>query len=129
MRGIDTNVLVRYIVQDDPVQSAKATNFIENKDAEEILISGIILCEMVWVLESAYTYSRVSIIKVIEQILKTRQFFLHEPDILWQSWQSYKNDGADFADHYIAHLNHNNHCEYTATFDKKAGRLKYCKLL
>lgn len=130
MKGIDTNVLVRYIVQDDPVQSAQASQFIESDDSEEsIYINGIVLCELVWVLESAYGYPRKSIAKVIEQILKTRQFRIHEPDILWQSLSGYKNDGADFADHYISHLNHINGCEYTVTFDKKAAKLKYFKLV
>lgn len=131
MKGLDTNVLIRYIVQDDPAQSAQATKLIEQDDdsEESIYINGIVLCEVVWVLESAYGYSREIIAKVIEQILKTRQFRIHEPDILWQSLSGYKNDGADFADHYISHLNHINGCEYTATFDKKAAKLKYFKLV
>src|SRR3990167_3805059 len=131
MRGIDTNVLVRYIVQDDPDQSLKATKFIENESSNETLlaVTGIVLCELVWVLESAYDYARADIAKVIEQILKTKQFFIHEPDILWQSISGYKNDGADFADHYIAHLNHAIGCDFTVTFDKKAAKLKYFKSL
>ena len=131
MKGIDTNVLVRYLVQDDYAQSVKATNFIEQESSDEphLSISGVVLCELVWVLESAYDYPRISIAKVIEQILKTKQFHIHEPDILWQSLSGYKNDGADFADHYIAYLNHSNGCEYTVTFDKKAAKLKHFKAL
>ena len=131
MKGIDTNVLARYLVQDDPVQSLKATRFIEDKSAEESLfcISGVVLCELVWVLESAYAYPRSSIVNVIESILKTKQFHILEPELLWQSLSGYKNEGADFADHYIAHLNHHEGCEYTVTFDKKAAKLKYFRSL
>jgi len=131
MKGIDTNVLVRYIAQDDPTQSLKATHFIEKEYSEDssLFIHGMLLCELVWVLESAYDYSRQDIAKVLEQVLKTRQFHLHEPDILWQSLSGYKNHGADFADHYIAHLNKSNGCEYTVTFDKKAAKAPCFKLL
>lgn len=130
MKGIDTNVLVRYLVQDDPKQSIQAARFIE-KDLEEssIFINSTVLCELVWVLESAYDYPRNDIAHVLEQILKTKQFHIYEPDILWRSLSGYKNEGADFADHYIACLNHSNGCEYTVTFDKKAAQLKYFKLL
>lgn len=128
MKGIDTNVLVRYIVQDDPKQSALATRFFEKNDSDESLcIVGVVLCELVWVLESAYEYPRDSITKVLEQILKTKQFHIPEADVLWQSLSGYKNDGADFADHYLSHLNHNNGCEFTVTFDKKAAKLKHFK--
>src|SRR3990167_11058698 len=126
MKGIDTNVLVRYLVQDDPAQSIKATHFIERTaHASSIAINGIILCELVWVLESAYHYSRETVVTVLEHILKTKQFHIHEPDILWQSLNGYKNDGADFADYYIAYLNHHQGAEYTVTFDKKAAKCKH----
>jgi predicted nucleic-acid-binding protein len=131
MIGIDTNVLVRYIIQDDPKQSKEATNFIEKKCSEDssLFISAIILCELVWVLESAYGYQREAIAQVLEQILKTRQFRLDEPEILWQSLHGYRNEGADFSDNYIAHLNKQRDCEYTITFDKGASKLHHFKLL
>lgn len=131
MKGIDTNVLVRYIVQDDQKQSQQATRFIENECSEEspVFINGIVLCELVWVLETAYEYPRASIAIVIEQILKTRQFHIHEADILWPSLRGYKNDGADFADNFIAYLNAKKGCEFTVTFDKRAARLNHFKQL
>lgn len=131
MKGIDTNVLVRYIVQDDAKQGKEAIHFIEKEcsDKSPIFINGIVLCELVWVLESAYDYPRDNIALVIEQILKTRQFYIHEPEILWQSVYGYKNNGADFADNYIGHLNKHHGCENTVTFDKRAAKLNYFKLL
>lgn len=131
MIGIDTNVLVRYIVQDDPKQSHHANTFIQAHSAEEnqIFISGIILCELVWVLETAYGYPRKSIANVLEKILKVRQFSIYQAEILWLSLREYQHENVDFADSYIAHLNNVNECKYTVTFDKKAARLKYFKLL
>src|SRR5262245_42059369 len=132
MKGIDTNVLVRYIVQDDPQQCAKANRFIEEESSvgNLIFISGVDLCELVWVLERAYKYPKEAIASVIEKILKTRQFHIYQTAILWQSLHGYqREEAADFADHYIAHLNADNECKYTVTFDKKAARLKHFKKL
>ncbi|HLF66376.1 MAG TPA: type II toxin-antitoxin system VapC family toxin [Gammaproteobacteria bacterium] len=131
MNGIDTNVLVRYIVQDDPDQSRIATHFLEKECSVEspAFISGIVLCELVWVLESAYEYSKQEIVSVLECILKVRQFHLHEPDILLRTLQGYAQGQADFADHYIVQLNHYYDCLTTVTFDKKAAKLSFSELL
>lgn len=131
IKGVNTNVLVRYIVQDDPVQSKLATHFMEQECTSETpaFISGIVICELVWVLESAYEYPRQDIAKVIEQILRTREFHIHEPEILWQSLWGYQHKGADFADHFIASTNARAGCEYTVTFDKKAVKLAQFKQL
>lgn len=131
MKGIDTNVLVRYILQDDFKQSKIATDFIELKCSENNpgVINGIVICELIWVLETGYEYERKDIAKVIESTLKTRQFQITESEILWQSLHSYIHSSADFADHYIAYLNAKNNCQYTVTFDKKAARSEHFKLL
>ena len=131
MIGIDTNVLVRYILQDDKKQSQQSTRFIEShcSDEEPAFINGVTICELVWVLESAYDYSRRDIAKVIECILGIRQFHIHQPEILWQALHGYQKDGADFADNYIGYLNYANHCQHTITFDKKAAKLTHFKLL
>lgn len=131
MKGIDTNVLVRYILQDDARQGALAAHFVEKNCSrdEPAFINGIILCELVWVLETAYEYSRAEIIPVLEKILHTQQFHIHEPQIIWQALRGYKTTSIDFADHYINSLNLHNDCEYTVTFDKKASRVVGFKLL
>ena len=131
MKGIDTNVLVRYLVQDDHVQSRLATDFIENECSAETpaFINGVVLCELVWVLETAYEFKKSIIANVLEKILTTRQFNIYQSDIIWQAVRGYKNDGADFADHYIAGLNADNNCDYTATFDKGASKLQGFELL
>lgn len=131
MRGIDTNVLVRYVMQDEPRQSKIAAQFIEQEcSAEEpAFINGVVLSEFVWVLESAYDYRRQDIGKLLELILRTRQFYIHQPDIIWQALNGYQNGLADFADNLIACLNEHNDCQDTVTFDKKASRIKQLTLL
>lgn len=131
MIGLDTNVLVRYMVQDDPKQSQAATNFIA-KHCSVVspgFINSLVLCELVWVLESAYGYPRENIAEVIEKILRTRQFQIHEPELMWSSLQKYREKIADFSDCYIASINTEAGCKHTVTFDKKASRLKSMVLL
>lgn len=131
MKGIDTNVLIRYIVQDDLMQSAKAAHFIEMLASKEspIFITGIIFCELVWVLETAYEYSKKDIAQVLDKILRIQQFHVHQPEAISQALHDYQTINVDFSDSYLAHLNKYYHCSYTATFDKKAARLKLFKLL
>jgi len=71
MMGLDTNVLIRYIVQDDPVQSSAATEFIETRCTQQMpgFVCTIVLVEIVWVLERGYGYEKPIILAVLKQIL------------------------------------------------------------
>jgi len=123
MRGIDTNVLVRYLVQDDPEQAMKATRFItgECSSNDPALINRIVLCELVWVLETAYGYPRERVALALEKILRTTQFAIEDHNEAWSSFREYE-DGADFADALIAAVNCRLGCERTVTLDRKASR-------
>jgi predicted nucleic-acid-binding protein len=123
MTGLDTNVLVRYLVQDDPEQARKATRFIASACSAEdpALINRIVLCELVWVLESAYGYAREKVALALNQILHTAQFTIEDHQDAWSSLREYRS-GADFADSFIATVNRRLGCERTVTFDRKAGR-------
>jgi len=123
MTGIDTNVLVRYLVQDDPEQAKKAARFVTNECSPEDpgLINRIVLCELVWVLESAYGYAREQVSLALEKILRTTQFTIEDHQEAWSSFRQYQ-EGADFADSFIAFVNRRHGCERTATFDRKAAR-------
>ena len=124
MKGLDTNVLVRYLVQDDPRQAAVATRFIETQCSDEspCFIGQIVLCELAWVLESNYGQSRAEISAVIEQLLQVGQLEVMEPDVAWRALDDYKNSNADFPDHLMARINESQGCEVTLTFDKKASK-------
>jgi len=129
--GLDTNVLVRYLVQDDVVQSDLATKFIEINctDSKPGVIGHIVLCELCWVLESNYQQSRDQIANVIEQILQVRQLAISNADTVWRALVDYRNSKTDFADHLIARINQATGCEYTLTFDKKAAKQELFQLL
>lgn len=119
MIGLDTNVLVRYLVQDHPLQSKKAAAFIEKNCSHEApaFISEIVLCELVWVLESAYGYKKDVIIQALERILMTAQFKVENKDNVWEALSAYRRSKADFSDCLIGAKNHTAGCEKTATFD------------
>jgi len=119
MIGLDTNILVRYLTQDDPGQSRKATHEIEKARSagQTFFIADIILCELVWVLETAYGYDRKEIVPVLENILRTKQFKFDNKDLLWKSLAGYRTQKGDFADHLIGQSSHEAGCRETLTFD------------
>jgi predicted nucleic-acid-binding protein len=119
MIGLDTNILVRYLTQDDPTQSRKAVQEIENGLSAEqtFFIADIVMCELIWVLETAYGYDRKEIVPVLENILRTKQFKFDNKDLLWKSLAGYRTQKGDFADHLIGHTAHKAGCRETLTFD------------
>jgi len=130
MVGIDTNVLVRYVVQDDARQAATANHFIESTLSEDEpgWIASIVLCEFVWVLEAAYGYARNPIATTLERLFEVARFRLEAPSLAWRALEAYRR-GADFADALIALVGEHAGCDYTATFDKDMTRLKQARLL
>ena len=131
MIGLDTNVVVRYLTQDDPVQAARATEVIEDaaERGDRLFLSGVVLCELVWVLESAYGYERAEVTDVVERVLRTTQFEFDHKDQLWQAWQDYRTGKGDFSDYLIGRLGHAAGCRETLTFDRALERSPLFRLL
>lgn len=126
MRGLDTNVLVRYLTQDDPEQSRRAARYIE---ADTCFINSIVLCELVWVLESAYDYPRPVIAEVLEKIFMTGGFQVEDRDMAWSALGDYRRTRADFADCLITRRNRAAGCEETGSFDKNVKGVTDFRLL
>lgn len=130
MIGIDTNVLVRYIVQDDKAQATAASRLLEScTEAKPAYINLIVLCELSWVLKGAYDYDREMIANIIEQILLTDCFEVQLSESVWRALSCFRDGAADFADCMIGELNHHAEVKTTYTFDRKAARAGYFKLL
>lgn len=130
MIGVDTNILVRYLTQDDPVQ-AEIVEQIFNQYAtcpNSIFINNIVICELVWVLERGYKYSRESISKAIKQILSTEEFIFEDQEVLWISLNNYNQIKVDFSDALVGELNKKYGCAITFTFDKTAVKSTVFKL-
>lgn len=131
MKALDTNVLVRYLVQDDAVQAHAASAYIAKycTRSQPAFINRIVLCELVWVLESAYGYEKRQIGEVIEKMLQTSQFVVEDLEAAWLALEAYNTTNADFADALIGKINKAAGCSATATFDKKAGKLSEFELI
>ena len=119
MNGLDTNVLVRYLTQDDPKQAALANRLIEEAAAKEekILLHPLVFCELIWVLESAYAYPKSDILKVLERILRTAEFEISEKDLLWLALTDYRSGKGDFSDYYLGRANERAGAKVTLSFD------------
>jgi len=131
LRGIDTNVLIRYLVQDDATQAKSATTFIEQHCTAEDpgFVGHIVFCELAWVLESNYAQSRIQIATIIEELLQVVQMQAQDPEIIWRALNDYKKSNVDFPDHLLARINESNGCDTTFTFDKKAAKQTGFELL
>jgi predicted nucleic-acid-binding protein len=125
MIGLDTNLLVRLVVGDDPEQTDRAKNFVERHCTPESpgLINCVVLAELVWVLDASYGYGRPEIIAVVEGLLAGEDRVLEHHDAVQASLNDYRAGRMDFADVLIGHINRTSGCETTATFDRKAAEL------
>lgn len=120
MIGLDTNVLVRYLTQDDPAQTRRANALInETLDrGDRCAIALVVLCELVWVLRDAYTLDRTTMVSTLERVLDTAEFVVDERDIAHHALSDYRRGPGDFADYVIGWQNRQEGCNDTATFDR-----------
>lgn len=125
MIGLDTNVLVRYLAQDDPVQSAKATAILERRLSEENpgFVSIVATVETVWVLDRAYGLAPRDIAAAVERMLQIDVLVVENEQEVFTAMIALKEGHGSFADALIAALGARAGCVRTLTFDRKALRL------
>ncbi len=125
MNGLDTNILVRYLTQDDPVQSPKATQIIERRFTREDpgFISLVTMAETVWVLGSVYELPDGEIADTVERILQADTLAVQNEQQVYTAMVALRRGWGAFADALIGALGAWAGCESTLTFDKKARRL------
>jgi predicted nucleic-acid-binding protein len=127
MIGLDTNVVIRYLAQDDARQAAAATHLIEEltPDSPRFLAS-VVLAEIVWVMEELYGSSREQVSAIVERLLQTRSLVVQDAEVAWRALSRYRKASADFADYLIERTGVAFGCEAIYTFDKKAARTQDC---
>ena len=125
MIGLDSNVLVRYLTQDDPAQSARATRLIERQlsEKEPGFISAIVLVELWWVLKRLYRATRAELKQTVQDLLDTRQFVLEQRGAVIQALKRLDVANGDIVDALIVELARAGGCERVVTLDKDAGRV------
>ncbi len=131
MIGLDTNVLVRYIVDDDPEQSQAAARLIEGRCTAQSpgYVSVPVLVELVWVLTGHYDYAKPVVVSVIRQMLRTAELAIEDREVVDAAVREFETGRADFADYVIARRNRLHGCEATCTFDRRAGEGRYFELI
>ena len=131
MIGLDTNVLVRYLTQDEPRQAALANRLIEETlTADEPgFVSAVALVELVWVLESGYGCDRVQVAAVLERLLRAKPLVVEGAEVAWQATRIFSAGKADFADCMIERAGHAGSCDHTVTFDRLAAKDAGMRLL
>ena len=124
MIGLDTNVLIRHLTQDEPQQAERASALIQTACSidEPGYINRVVICEIVWVLERAYRYERSLIASCLETILRTADLRVENEKAAWAALARYR-DGYDFADPLIGETNILAGVDKTYTFDKRASEL------
>lgn len=125
MIGLDTNVLVRYFAQDDPVQSIRATELIEGRLSEDELgfVSVVAMVELVWVLGRGYRQPDHQIAAVIEGMLQSDAIIVESEQEVFTAMVALKEGSGSFADALIAALGIRADCSHMVTFDRAALRL------
>ena len=131
MTGLDTNVLVRYLAQDDPRQSGIATRFVENalSAGNPGFVSTVALCEVAWVLAESYGADRKRVREVVERLLSTKQIVIERAELVWKALRAWEGVSADFSDALIGQIAIAHGGEKTVTFDRTAARLPGFELL
>ena len=121
MIGLDTNVLVRYISQDDPKQSAHATKLIDSLTKDRPgFITLIALIELVWGMESCYVASKVEVIELLEMLVRTQEFRIENMATVIKAINVYTESKADFSDCLMERSANAAGCDYTVSFDANA---------
>jgi predicted nucleic-acid-binding protein len=131
MIGLDSNVVVRYLAQDDAVQSAKATQLFEHGLTEEEpgFVSVVTMAETAWVLERIYGLTAGELAAAIERLLEVSVLFVESEQEVFTAMTAVKEGRGSFADALIGALGAKMGCSHTVTFDRKALRLPNFQLL
>jgi len=125
MIGLDPNILVRYLAQDDPVQSAKATDILERRLTRKNpgFVSVVVVVETVRVLDRSYGQTALEIASAVEGLLQVESLTIENEQEVFTAMIALKQGRASFADALIVELGARAGCSRTLTFDEKAGRL------
>ena len=123
MIGLDTNVLVRYVLQDDPHQSPRASRLFESLSADAPgFVPVVVVVELAWVLGAGYEVPRQQLVAVFETLLRSKELVIDRADIVAQALQRFAGGGADFADALIERMATAAGCAATMTFDQGAAK-------
>ena len=121
MIALDTNILLRYFVQDDPAQAKTATRIIERlTPANPAFLSLIVICELIWALRTVYKIPRETRATILGNLFATEDFEIENFNAAYKAPQHYTEGKADFSDYLIREIARQAGCDRVVTFDKIA---------
>ena len=125
MIGLDTNIVLRYLLQDDRLQSRRVNDFIDREisEADPGFINLATVLEIVWVLRSAFQRTPAQIASHLEHLLAVESFQVQNEQQVFEAAYALKHGIGEFEDALIGALNAWLGCSYTVTFDKRAAKL------
>jgi predicted nucleic-acid-binding protein len=122
--GVDTNVLLRFVLDDDRIQSARAHQFFEERTpSDPAYVSIVTLVETVWTLRRGEKRTDAEVAGMVRALLGSRTVVVQSAELIIRAARDADEAGADLADALVAHLSLQAGAEYTLTFDAKASRL------
>jgi predicted nucleic-acid-binding protein len=123
--GLDTNVLARYLVRDDPSQLAAATRLIERRltEHEPGFVSGVVLAELSWVLGRSYRWSAARVAAAMEVLVDAEVLVVEHEGAAAEAIAMVRDGRGEFADAFIAAIAEQAGCSQTLTFDRGALHL------
>jgi predicted nucleic-acid-binding protein len=126
MIGLDTNVLVRILAADDPIQTPHATRFLQDRCSPEEpgFVNCVVIIELTWVLQNAYRHGRADIVLALEGLLANASLEIESREQVERAVRTYKTSNCDLVDALIGEINRARGCEATATFDRKAAKVE-----
>jgi predicted nucleic-acid-binding protein len=120
MIALDTNVLVRFLVEDDAAQSARAARLVERaiKSAERLFVPDIVLAEVAWVLTCAYDVPKPELLDVLRKLLAAKHLAFASSDVLSSALDGWELGKGDFSDYLVRAQAEAHGCDRIATFDR-----------
>ncbi len=124
MTGLGTNILIRYLTQDDPVQSRRATEIVENRLSEDRpgFVNVVTTAEVVWVLGRNYKLGAHEMAAAVERMLQADTLVIQNEQQVFEAMVALRSGRGSFSDALIGAVNEWAGCDTTLTFDKKAAR-------
>jgi predicted nucleic-acid-binding protein len=125
LKGIDSSLLLRYILEDDPVWTKAATNFIDEKCTFEdpAFVNLVVLVEVIWSLRRQKNYSKDTVVAVIRNMLNSQSLVLDKEAVVADALGKFEAGSAGFSDCLIACLNEHAQAIPTYSLDKHAIKI------
>lgn len=123
MIGVDTNVLIRLLIEESPEQTALAVEFFKQRSiGDPAYVSLIVIAEMAWVLRKIYRFGQDRIALALGRLLETTDIVVERADIVQWALERFDHSKIDLSDLLIAEINRQAACRSTVTFDKNAAK-------